>query len=69
MGISGSLTALPGGTMANSRFSFSKLTELQDTQDPIDIDSGTLVFLCALKYKDTYNACNYIPVFENFTAR
>ena len=66
MGIPGLLKELPGGTMADSCFSFSKLIELQDTKDPIDIDSSTLVFLCALKYKDTYKAGNYIPAVPKF---
>ena len=66
MRISGLLKELPGDTMADSRFSFSKLTGLQDTKDLIDIDSSTLVFLCAPKYKDAYNAGNYIPAVREF---
>ena len=33
---------------------------------PVDIDTGTLIYVCALRHKDVYNAGDYLPAAAEF---
>ena len=66
MGIEGLLPELPGGAMSSQQTGFSKLTMLQCGSKKVDIDSGTLIFVCALMHKEEYKAGNYLPAVQEF---
>ena len=55
MGITGILKELPGGDMKTSAYvGFDTLDLLRGV--PVDIDTGTLLYACALRHKDAFNA-------------
>ncbi|KAL7541138.1 hypothetical protein ACHAWF_006863, partial [Thalassiosira exigua] len=66
MGIRDLFCRLPGGKMTDQQRGFSKLRILRDKNRPVDIDTGTLVFTCALRHKTAYNAGNYEPAAREF---
>ena len=60
MGINGLLQELPGGDNKTSAcVGFEKFDFLRGR--PVDIDTVTLIYVCALRHKDEYNAGNYLP--------
>ena len=70
MGINGLLPELPGGSMPSTKTGFDLLTPLlHDEKNPADMDMGTLVYVCALTHKSTYNDGNYIPALREFQRR
>ena len=65
MGINGLLKELPGGdTKTSTRVGFDKLALLRGR--PVDIDTGTLIYTCALRHKDAFNAGDYLPAAGKF---
>ena len=52
--------------MSSQQTGFSKLTMLQCGSKKVDIDSGTLIFVCALMHKEEYKAGNYLPAVQEF---
>lgn len=62
MGIHGLLAELPGGKTSETKRDFSKLTMLSGQKRKcVDIDTGTLLFICALRHKVPYLAGDYLP--------
>ena len=60
MGITDLLKELPGGNATTStRFGFANLTILRSF--PASIDTGTLLFVCALRHKEAYDEGSYPP--------
>ncbi|KAL3768178.1 hypothetical protein ACHAWO_006548, partial [Cyclotella atomus] len=69
MGIQGLLPMLPGGAMSDSYMGFSRLRSLISPEShaisddsrkiKADIDTGTLLYVCALKHRIAYNAGDY----------
>ena len=60
MGIKDLLKELPGGNVKNStRYGFADLAILRSF--PASVDTGTLLFVCAFRHKDAFNAGDYIP--------
>ena len=58
MGVKGLLRELPGGDVkACTRVGFSTLDILRSR--PADIDTGTLIFVCALRHKEVFNEGGY----------
>ena len=67
MGISGLLKELPGGDMKAQRSGFGTLDALRgDQRHPVDIDAGTLIFVCAIRHKEAYNSGDYTPAARDF---
>ena len=67
MGVKGLLRELPGGDMKDQRVGFHTLDVLRgEACHPVDIDTGTLVFVCALRHKVEYNSKNYVPAARDF---
>ena len=65
MGITGLLKELPGGDMKTSAYvGFDTLDVLRGV--PVDIDTGTLIYACALRHKDAFNAGDYLPAAAEF---
>ena len=65
MGITGILKELPGGDMKTSAYvGFDTLDLLRGV--PVDIDTGTLLYACALRHKDAFNAGDYLPAAAEF---
>ena len=65
MGVNGLLQELPGGDIKTSaRVGFEKLGLLRGR--PVDTDTGTLIYVCALRHKDAYNAGDYLPAAAEF---
>uniref|UniRef100_A0A6U3QM53 Uncharacterized protein n=1 Tax=Ditylum brightwellii TaxID=49249 RepID=A0A6U3QM53_9STRA len=54
MGIHGLLPCLPGGDVKLK--GFASITSLRDKAMPVDFDTGSLVYVCALRTKDEYEA-------------
>ena len=53
MGVTGLLKELPGGNATTStRFGFANLAILRTF--PASIDTGTLLFVCAIRHKDAF---------------
>ena len=64
-GITGLLKELPGGNATTStRFGSANLAILRTF--PASIDTGTLLFVCAFRHKDAFNAGDYIPSAREF---
>ena len=62
IGVKGLPKELPGGNMENQRVQFLTLDILRGpTRRPTDIDTSTLVFVCALRHKEIYNVRDYVP--------
>ena len=56
--------------MPSTKTGFDLLTPLlHDEKNPADMDMGTLVYVCALTHKSTYNDGNYIPALREFQRR
>ena len=67
MGVKGLLRELPGGDMKDQRVGFHTLDVLRgEARHPVDIDTGTLIFVCALRHKVAYNSGNYVPAARDF---
>ena len=67
MGVKGLLKELPGGDVGQcQRTGFSKLTALANRFRPADINTVTLISVCALRHKDAYNDGNYVPTAREF---
>ena len=67
MGVKGLLPELPGGSMKdNGHCGFSGLDILRNKTRPADIDTGTLVFVCALRHKEAFNNGDYTPAARKF---
>ena len=65
MGITDLLKELPGGNAKTStRYGFADLAILRSF--PASVDTGTLLFVCALWHKDAFNAGDYIPSVAEF---
>ena len=58
MGVNDLLGQVPGGKMEESQHGFQRLTLLLNKNQRVDLDTGTLVYLCALIHKEAYNAGN-----------
>jgi len=57
MGIRGLLPELP----CRSGTGFGQLEELRDGNNKGEIDSGTLIYVCALMHREAYDAGDYLP--------
>ena len=66
MGVKGLLKELPGGSMDESFHGFLNLDILRNKCLPADIDTGTLVFVCALRHREAFNSGNYTPSAREF---
>ena len=67
MGVKGLPKELPGGDVEDQCVRFLTLGVLQGpTRRPDDIDTGTLVFSCALRHKEAYNTGDHVPVTREF---
>lgn len=67
MGVKGLLKELPGGDVGQcQRTGFANLAALHNRFRPADIDTGTLIFVCALRHKEAYNAGDYVPAAREF---
>ena len=65
MGVKGLLKELSGGdTKACTRVGFSSLEILRSRL--VDIITGTLVFVCALRHKEAHNRGRYLPACRKF---
>ena len=65
MGITDLLKELPGGNAKTStRYGFANLAILRNF--PASIDTGTLLFVWALRHKEAYNAGRYLPALREF---
>ena len=65
MGINGLLKNLPGDNIKiSSRIDLGKLSLL--CGHPVDINTGMLIYICALRHKAVFNAGNYLPAADNF---
>ena len=65
MGVKGLPKELPGWDMeACTQVGFSNLEIRRSCL--VDIDTGTLVFVCALRHKEAYNAGDYVPAAREF---
>jgi hypothetical protein len=48
--------------MTEQSFGFAELMEwLHKSKRPIDIDTCTLLFLCAYRHRHAFNAVHYLP--------
>ena len=62
MGIDGLLKELHGGRMTEQSVGFAELNKwLHKSKTPIDVDTGTLLFVCAYRHRHAYNAGDYLP--------
>ena len=53
--------------MKAQRSGFGTLDTLRgDQRHPVDIDAGTLIFVCAIRHKEAYNSGDYTPAARNF---
>ena len=66
MGVDDLLGPLPGGKMEETQYGFSRLMILRNGSRRVEIDTGTLVFICALRHKEAFNASNYLPSAQEF---
>ena len=66
MGVNDLLGQLPGGRMDETQHGFSRLTILRDKNRRTNFDSDTLVYVCALRHKEAFNAGNYLPSAREF---
>ena len=67
MGIKNLLKKLPSDdALQFQRYDFSKLEILRNKNGQADIDTMTLLVVCALRHKEAYNAGNYIPAAREF---
>jgi len=67
MGVDGLLRELHGGRMTEQSVGFAELTEwLHKSKRPIDIDTGTLLFVCAYRHRHAYNLGDYLPSVRAF---
>ena len=67
MGVKGLLKELPGGDVGQcQRTGFANLAALHNRFRPADIDTGTLIFVCALRHKEAFNAGDYVPAAREF---
>ena len=67
MGVKGLPKELPGGGVEDQCVRFLTLGVLQGpTRRPDDIDTGTLVFSCALRHKEAYNTGYHVPITREF---
>ena len=65
MDIADLLKELPGGNVKTStRYGFANLEILRSF--PASIDTGTLLFVWALRHKEAYNAGRYLPALREF---
>ena len=65
MGINGLLQELPcGDSKTSTCVRFKKIDLLRGRL--VDIDTGTLIYVCVLRHKDVYNAGNYLPAAGEF---
>ena len=69
MGVAGLLGELPGGSMEETQHGFSQLAILLDGIRRVDLDTGTLCYVCALRHKEAFNAGNYTPSARDFQAQ
>ena len=67
MGINKLLPEFPGGPMTSAKAGFDLLNPLLQGDETTDVDMGTLVYVCALKHKNTYNGGNY-PCFTGVSS-
>lgn len=65
MGISDLLSNLPGGPIGQQKTRFAKCKE-QLAGRKLDIDSGSLLFVCAIAHKETYSNQIYEPAVAEF---
>ena len=65
MGITDLLKELPGGNAKTcTRYGFADITILRSF--PASVDTGTLLFVCAFRHKDAFDAGDYIPAAREF---
>ena len=65
MGINDLFKELPGGDIKTSvRVGFDKIALLLERL--VDIDNGTLIYTCALRHHNAYNAVDYLPAAPKF---
>ena len=62
MGIQGLLAELP----CWSETGFERLEELKDGNEKGEIDTGILIYVCALMHREAYNAGDCIPAVREF---
>ena len=62
MGVKGLLYQLP----CTPAIGFYALVELSNRDNPVDIDTGTLIFVCALVHIEAYRVGNYEPSLREF---
>jgi hypothetical protein len=68
MGIKGLLSELPGGKMDDLYRGFADLSDLMKGER-VDIDAGTLLYVCAWRHKQVYADGNYLPSVAAFQAQ
>ena len=62
MGVKGLLKELPGGDVGQcQRTGFANLAALHNRFRPADIDTGTLIFVCALRHEEAHDEGDYPP--------
>ena len=67
MGVKGLLKELPSGNMKKKRVGFATLAALRDeARRHAVIDAGTLIFVCALRHKETHGNGDYVPTASEF---
>ena len=68
MGVKGLPEEVPGGDDIGQcqRTGFAKLAALHNRFRLADIDTGTLIFSCALRHQEAFNAENFVPTAYKF---
>jgi len=64
MGIKYLLPDLPGGDIKLK--GFASISSLKDKAVPVDFDTGSLVYVCALRHRTTFEAGDYLPAVREF---
>ena len=67
MGVKGLLKEFPGGNMEDQSLRCLTLNILRGLfRRPANIETGILVFVCALRNKEAFNAADYVPIASKF---
>eukprot|EP00978_Attheya_sp_CCMP212_P014373 scaffold36531_cov52-Attheya_sp.AAC.1 len=64
MGIKNLLKNLPGGDIKLKVF--GSIRSLKDKAVPVDFDTGSLVYVCALRHPIAFEAGDYVPAVRKF---
>eukprot|EP00978_Attheya_sp_CCMP212_P042561 scaffold261597_cov55-Attheya_sp.AAC.1 len=64
MGIKDLLPNLPGGDIKLK--GFASISSLKDKAVPVDFDTGSLVYVCALRNRTTFKSGDYLPAVREF---